>query len=372
MEEEWAQLIEEMTAKGSEALDLLTSRYTPQTVSGMLDTLASSLALYLVAVRKDNEDPQHVAGRGLVIYMTTLWERLREWERLPCDLLAWTTRNLMEVHFWTQFIIGSRDSAASFLREREIDQRELWKLYLNTKEPEDFHDVSLCAIKVLAESISGKRVHVKNEDDFLFKKCSKYIHPSAWLIADCERRMNDRFARYQFVAFSLHYLSEITSLLLESHPQTQFLVANSGCDTKLQPGAAWPTAPIKRIPISDLHSEDGAHELATSPEMEPYLKFAMAVMKGSDPTAELEALRQLPLEKRYVWRVASALKWAFGDCDDLSVGADKQTLTPEDFAKVMELLKFRPMQFCIFLKALVGAQEMQRMMVQAIGVADKS
>jgi hypothetical protein len=87
--------------------------------------------------------------------------------------------------------------------------------------------------------------------------------------------------------------------------------------------------------------------------MEPYIRFAMAVMKETDPTSAVEAIRQLPLEKRYVWRVASALKWAFADCDDLSVGADKQTLTPEDFAKVIELLKFRPMQFCIFLEALV-------------------
>jgi hypothetical protein len=39
------------------------------------------------------------------------------------------------------------------------------------------------------------------------------------------------------------------------------------------------------------------------------------------------------------------------------------------FAKVMDLLKFRPMQFCMYLKTLVGAEEMQRMMIEAIGVA---
>jgi hypothetical protein len=64
--------------------------------------------------------------------------------------------------------------------------------------------------------------------------------------------------------------------------------------------------PIKRIPINELRQEDSAHELATSPDMEPYLDFAMAVMQDADPTAELEAIRHLPLEKRYVWRVASA------------------------------------------------------------------
>jgi len=127
--------------------------------------------------------------------------------------------------------------------------------------------------------------------------------------------------------------------------------------------------PIKRIPINQLRQEDGAQELAESAAMEPYLNFAVALMQGSDPTAELEALRQLPLEKRYVWRVASALKWGFADFDDLGVDADRQTLSPEDFARVMDLLKFRPIQLCIFLKTLVGAEQMQRMMVEAIKVA---
>ena len=126
---------------------------------------------------------------------------------------------------------------------------------------------------------------------------------------------------------------------------------------------------IHQIPIKNLISEPGAHELATSPDMEPYLEFIKTVMQDHDPSPELEAIRQLPLEKRYVWRVASALKWGLADCESLSVEADKQTLTPEDFAKVMNLMKFRPMQLAIVLKTLVGTEEMQRMMLQAIGVA---
>jgi hypothetical protein len=67
--------------------------------------------------------------------------------------------------------------------------------------------------------------------------------------------------------------------------------------------------------------------------------------------------------------VLSALKWAFADLDDLSVSADKDTLTPEDLAKVKDLLKLRPIQFCLFLKTLVGREEMLKMMIEAIGVA---
>ena len=128
---------------------------------------------------------------------------------------------------------------------------------------------------------------------------------------------------------------------------------------------------IERIPIKDIRQEEGAHELASSPDMKPYLEFIKAVMQDHDPSPELEAIRQLPLEKRYVWRVASALKWGLADCESLSAEADRQTLTPEDFAKVKELLKLRPMQLAIVLKTLVGAEEMQRMMIEAIGVAKR-
>ena len=95
-------------------------------------------------------------------------------------------------------------------------------------------------------------------------------------------------------------------------------------------------------------------------------------MQGSDPTADLEALRQVPLENRYILRVASALKWGLADCESMSVEADRQTLTPENFAKVTELLKFRPMQLALVLKVLVGEEEMVRMMIEAIGVAKRT
>jgi hypothetical protein len=140
-----------------------------------------------------------------------------------------------------------------------------------------------------------------------------------------------------------------------------------GCDPPLSDDN-----PIERIPINDLRQEVGAHELATSPDMRPYLQLAKAVMQDADPTQELEAIRQLPLEKRYVWRVASALKWGFADFDDLGVTADSRTLTQEGLAKVMELLRFRPIQFCMFLKALVGVDEMERMMVEAIKAAEQT
>ena len=42
--------------------------------------------------------------------------------------------------------------------------------------------------------------------------------------------------------------------------------------------------------------------------MHPYLRLIMAEMQGHDVTAQRASITALPLEKRYVWRVASALK----------------------------------------------------------------
>jgi hypothetical protein len=127
--------------------------------------------------------------------------------------------------------------------------------------------------------------------------------------------------------------------------------------------------PTQRIPVRDLISEHGAKELAMSPDMEPYLKLIIAQIQGSDCVSELAMIRSLPVEKRYVWRVAAALKRGLVDFDSRNVDADKKTLNPDDLARVTELLRYRPIQLCLFLKALLGAEEMQRMMMQAIGIA---
>jgi hypothetical protein len=127
----------------------------------------------------------------------------------------------------------------------------------------------------------------------------------------------------------------------------------------------------KSIPLNKLISEDGAHELATAPDMQPYLRLIKAGLQDRDTTPHLEEISALPLEKRYIWRVASALKWAFVDLETVSVNVDRQTLSKEDLGKVVELLRLRPMQLCLFLKALLGEEAMERLMGEAIAVAKR-
>ena len=142
---------------------------------------------------------------------------------------------------------------------------------------------------------------------------------------------------------------------------------------------------IKQIAPKDLKVEDGAKELVDSEAMRPYVRLAHALLEGqlgttARPSTKAAAkhlkeaedeIAQLPLEDRYVWRICSALKWGFADFDDVNVRIDLNAFNAEDWQRVGELLKHRPIQFCLFLKALFGAEEMEGMMLQAIDLAKR-
>ena len=123
------------------------------------------------------------------------------------------------------------------------------------------------------------------------------------------------------------------------------------------------------FPDGQVKGESPAHESLFSQDIHPYVRLAMAELDGSSIQAESEAIAKLSLEERYIWRIASALQSAFADFHALYVRADRKTLSDSDVARVLNLLELHPMQFCLYLQALVGPVEMERIMVQAIKVA---
>src|ERR1039457_5563991 len=94
---------------------------------------------------------------------------------------------------------------------------------------------------------------------------------------------------------------------------------------------------IKKIRLKDLKTEDGAEELTASAVMQPYAILAEAVQTSQGLKEAVAVIGQLPLEERYLWRVLSALKWAFADFDSVNVVIDRKTLRPDDRKKVAEL-----------------------------------
>ena len=129
---------------------------------------------------------------------------------------------------------------------------------------------------------------------------------------------------------------------------------------------------IKSLPISDIKTEAGAQELVRSDRMKPYLALLKAKIGGQDTEPYLAALAALPLEERYVWRVVSALKWAFCDLETESVVADLRTLSEADVKKVVEPLTMRAIQFCRFVTTLLGEDATDRLIQQALRYAKES
>lgn len=84
----------------------------------------------------------------------------------------------------------------------------------------------------------------------------------------------------------------------------------------------------KQVPIRDLKIDPTAEDLLNSPAVQPHMNLAIAVMGHEDVGPAVEAITALPLEKRYTWRVASALKSVFADFENLSVVADPEDPLP--------------------------------------------
>lgn len=127
---------------------------------------------------------------------------------------------------------------------------------------------------------------------------------------------------------------------------------------------------VKQLPVPDVIYEDGAEELLSSPSMSPYVNLMLSEFsEDSDMGSQLNDIAALPLEKRYVWRIASALKWGFADFSSINVDLDRETMSVEDLHRIADLVCRRPAQLCLFLKALVGVENMERMMQAGIAVA---
>ena len=93
------------------------------------------------------------------------------------DLMAGVLRSLIELRYWVNFISQSPENATQFLHEKSIDERELFD-HLKIVYPSD---AELFAMPL----IPGKRIRIEPKgahESFIWKLCSKLIHPSSFVI----------------------------------------------------------------------------------------------------------------------------------------------------------------------------------------------
>ncbi|MGA7770675.1 MAG: hypothetical protein WCA27_31125 [Candidatus Sulfotelmatobacter sp.] len=106
------------------------------------------------------------------------------------------------------------------------------------------------------------------------------------------------------------------------------------------------------IPLNEIAIDPLAQELVRSEQARPYTNYFMKAYSNDAAGIEsaLQVLRDLPLEKRYTWRVFSALKWAFADFDDECVRLDLPHIPEANRIKMVRELEIRLQQMAILLK----------------------
>ena len=109
----------------------------------------------------------------------------------------------------------------------------------------------------------------------------------------------------------------------------------------------------QKVLLKDIKVDPLAHELATSEGMLPYLDCVIKAYRDDAVGLEaaLEVIRDLPLEKRYTWRVLSALKWAFADFEDEYVVLDLPHIPEPTRSEMTKELELRLQQLRMLLQA---------------------
>ena len=106
------------------------------------------------------------------------------------------------------------------------------------------------------------------------------------------------------------------------------------------------------IPLNEIKIDPLAQELVRSEQSRPYMDYWLKVY--SDDVAGIETafqiLRDLPLEKRYTWRVFSALKWGLADFDDECVKLDLPHIPETKKTEMVKELQIRFLQLEMLLK----------------------
>jgi hypothetical protein len=107
------------------------------------------------------------------------------------------------------------------------------------------------------------------------------------------------------------------------------------------------------VPLRGIKVDPLAHELATSEGNRPYLDCLIKShsYNRSGLEAALQVVRDLPLEKRYTWRVFSALKWALADFEDEYVGLDLPHIPEPMRSEMTKELELRFLQLQMLLQS---------------------
>ena len=184
------------------AIDGLTANYSAEHLRFAIQQCRNVVAQ---VVAEDNTSHQQIARVNILRYLDIQLGRASKWADDDADLMAQVMRSLIDLLFWAQYVTESMDNAERFRKESDVDSKELMERLVKVMTPELITD----QIREFAAMDLGKRVPPKRTDDqeeFIWKFCSKLIHPSSLIINNPEMTLKAapfrQFLAIQVVAFA--------------------------------------------------------------------------------------------------------------------------------------------------------------------------
>jgi hypothetical protein len=129
-------------------------------------------------IAEDNRSDQQIARVHILRYLDLQLSRAVRWIEDEADLMALVVRSQIDLRSWAEVVSRGPAEATQFLHEANIDIREMHER-IDKAFPGE--------IPPLPGPIEGKRIQLKrsgDEEEVIFKLCSKLIHPTAIVLVD--------------------------------------------------------------------------------------------------------------------------------------------------------------------------------------------
>lgn len=150
-------------------------------------------------IAEDNTSEQQIARVRVLKYVDLQLSRASRWINQESNLMALVLRSLIETRFWADFISQGNDKAKHFLDESNADSKEIYEHLLKTFPGEtEFYNFQPAVKRVRTTRIDDK-------EEFLYKICSKFIHPTSLVLDSPEATILNEDYRKQFAIKVLYY-----------------------------------------------------------------------------------------------------------------------------------------------------------------------
>jgi hypothetical protein len=150
-------------------------------------------------IADDNSSEQQISRVRILRHIDFQLSRAVRWIDQEADLMALVLRSFIELRFWADYVSQEDAKADHFLKEAITDSKDIYDRLVKAF-PEEATELEFDAVvKRERTSTHGE------EEEFLYKICSKFLHPASLVLGDREGTILNEDYRKIFAIKVIYY-----------------------------------------------------------------------------------------------------------------------------------------------------------------------